>query len=121
MPRALAGCRILIVEDEGLTALDLEKMLLRAGCRAVAVASTLGDAVKHIGGHAFDAALLDINLSGELVYPAADALAARGIPFVFLTGYPSSTMPERFRAAPVCRKPCAQTAPLMALKQALGR
>jgi DNA-binding response OmpR family regulator len=53
-----------------------------------------------------DGALLDVNVAGELCFPVARALQARGVPFVFLTGYgDTETMPEEFRATPVVGKP----------------
>jgi hypothetical protein len=51
------------------------------------------------------AAILDVNLGGELVYPVADVLAARGVPFVFATGYGAESIEEQFRHIPVLEKP----------------
>ena len=52
-----------------------------------------------------DAALLDINLQGELVYPVANALAERGVPFVFVTAHAASEIPEPYCHRPVVTKP----------------
>jgi two-component SAPR family response regulator len=53
----------------------------------------------------FDAAIVDVNLGGQFVYPVADELVARGVPFVFLTGYAKTTLPERLQACPHLLKP----------------
>jgi hypothetical protein len=52
-----------------------------------------------------DAAILDVNLGGELIYPVADALAARGVPFVFVTGYGAESIDGRFAHVPILQKP----------------
>jgi DNA-binding response OmpR family regulator len=120
MQAGLQGRRILIVEDEAMIALDLELALERAGCVVVGPRPRLADALLHVDDEPFDAALLDINVHGELVFPLAELLAARGIPFVFLTGYGEVILPAHFRERPVCRKPCAAHRPLQALAQALA-
>src|SRR4051794_39097053 len=119
MDRQLRGRRILVIEDEGIVACDLEKLLLNAGCEVVSLAASIDAALRRIQSEYFDAALLDINISGELVYPAADALAAREIPFVFVTGYDRTALPGRFQNCLMCRKPYAREAPLRALERAL--
>ena len=57
----------------------------------------------------FEAAILDVNLGGELVYPVADLLSSRGIPFVFVTGYGRESIDRRFANAPVLEKPIELT------------
>jgi CheY-like chemotaxis protein len=85
--KLLSGRRILAVEDDMLIRLTLEDMLADLGCEAVSTAGTIDQAVGLIDLHRFDAATLDVNLGGTSSYPVADALAARGVPFVFSTGY----------------------------------
>lgn len=58
-----------------------------------------------IEASAIDAAVLDVNLNGEMSYPIADALAARGVPFVFVTGYDKDRMLDGYRTFPVLQKP----------------
>jgi two-component SAPR family response regulator len=58
----------------------------------------------------FDAAILDINVKGEMIYDVADAIAARDIPFVFVTGYGSESVDERFKTVPILQKPVDQIA-----------
>src|SRR5690606_28701228 len=96
--RDLAGLRILIVEDELLVALELETMLGSLGCEVVGPAARLEKALNLAETEELDGAVLDVNLRGKPVYPVAAALGARGIPFIFSTGYSnSSTVPGAFR------------------------
>jgi CheY-like chemotaxis protein len=104
---ALAGRRVLVVEDEMMIAMMIEDILAVQGCTIVGPATSVGKAMTMARAEQFDAALLDVNLKGELVYPAADLLIARGVPFIFLTGYDSAGVDkERFAAIPVLQKPC---------------
>ena len=86
MTGLLAGRSILVVEDEMLLLMHIERALTDAGCTATS-AATIDDALTLLDGTSFDAAMLDVNLHGEKSYPVADALALRGIPFAFSTGY----------------------------------
>lgn len=119
--RALAGKRVLVAEDEGLLALDLARTLRRAGCEVVGPAARVADALRLLaGGGAVDAAVLDVSLGGEAVVPVAEALAGRGVPVVFLTGYGREALPEPLRGRPVLRKPCRAGALLAALERAIS-
>jgi CheY-like chemotaxis protein len=96
----------MVVEDEALILLTIRDMLEDLGCEVAASESRSGAAVAAIGTTAIDAALLDVNLGrDETSYPIADALAARGIPFAFLTGYGSSGLREGYEDRPVLSKP----------------
>jgi CheY-like chemotaxis protein len=97
--------RVLVVEDEGLVAMLLEDMLDELGCEVAYSAATLADAMLWLdhGGEA-DAALLDVNMRGEDVWPVADALNARRTPFAFTSGY-GQLSEARFRDAPLLSKP----------------
>jgi DNA-binding response OmpR family regulator len=97
--------RVLIAEDEFLVGLQLEEDLRSAGCSIVGPFSTLETATLAARRERFDLALLDINLNGEPVYPLADELSARVVPFIFLSGYLSAALPERFRGTPQIAKP----------------
>lgn len=99
------GARVLIVEDEGLLALQIEDIFQSAGSTVIGPFSDVTRA-RHAARHkAVDFAVLDTNLNGEPVYPLADELSANGIPFVFVTGYEASNLPERFRSIPRVSKP----------------
>ncbi|HEY3800013.1 MAG TPA: response regulator [Caulobacteraceae bacterium] len=97
--------RVLVVEDEGLVAMTLEDMLDDLGCEIAGSAASVKEALAWIaGGGAADAALLDISLAGEYVFPVAEALTERGVPFAFTTGY-GETPAGQFRTAPLVSKP----------------
>jgi DNA-binding response OmpR family regulator len=97
--------RVLIAEDEFLVGIQLEEDLRSAGCSIVGPFSTLEMATRAARGEHFDLAILDINLNGNMVYPLADELSARGVPFIFLSGYISADLPDRFRKSPQITKP----------------
>ncbi|MCD2323348.1 response regulator [Sphingomonas sp. IC-56] len=104
--RALDGMRILVVEDEYLLADDLRDALTEAGAQVLGPVPSVDDAQALIAREAeIDAAVLDINLRGEMVFPVADVLAKRGVPFAFATGYDEWALPERFAGAPRVEKP----------------
>jgi CheY-like chemotaxis protein len=102
---ALAGKRVLIVEDEALVALLIEDVLADFACVPVGPCNTLATALAAVETETFDVALLDINLFGEKVYPVAYALAERHIPFLFVSGYGEAGVPPDRRDWKVCAKP----------------
>jgi two-component sensor histidine kinase/DNA-binding response OmpR family regulator len=99
----LRAQRVMIVEDEALIAMVLVENLQEMGLSAVGPFSRVADALKV--DEEIDAAILDVNLGGESVYPVAEMLSARGIPFVFMTGYGSASIDSRFANVPVLQKP----------------
>lgn len=105
MTSALSGRRILLVEDEIMVAWALEDMLGKLGCAVVGPAARVDQALALIDTVDVDAAVLDINLNGEESYPVADALTARGVPFLFSTGYHKSNLREAYRSLPLLQKP----------------
>jgi CheY-like chemotaxis protein len=101
----MSAPEVLVVEDEGLIALLLDDMLEDLGFHVAYSAASVAQALAWLDqGGAPDAALLDVNLAGEKVFPVADALAARGVPFVFSSGY-GEMSERRFGAAPMLGKP----------------
>jgi CheY-like chemotaxis protein len=104
--QTLTGRRVLVVEDEYLLADDLTQSLIEAGADVLGPAPSIEEATALIAAEAhIDAAVLDVNLRGEMVFPVADALRARGIPFAFATGYDQGALPDRFSDAPRVEKP----------------
>ncbi len=103
--RNLNGLRVLVVEDEALVALQLEDMLTDLGCAVIGPAARVNQTLDLRDGCRLDAAALDLNVAGELVYPVADALAHRGIPFIFATGYGADCLARPYRDRPVLQKP----------------
>jgi CheY-like chemotaxis protein len=103
----LTDKRVLLVEDEALVAMLVEDMLADEGCTVAAVASRLSDAIAAAQDTSIemDMAILDVNLAGEPVFPVAEALAARGVPFAFATGYGAGGLPEAWKNRPTLQKP----------------
>jgi len=99
--------RVLVAEDDYLLAMDVASALQRAGALVVGPAATLDEALAIISDPLIcDAAVLDISLVGEMVFPAADILADRSIGLVFYSGYDGIVVPERFRDAARVSKAC---------------
>jgi CheY-like chemotaxis protein len=98
--------RVLLVEDEYLLAARVADEFGQLGVEAVGPAASVEQALELVehGGH-LDAAVLDINLRGDVVYPVADALRARGVPFVFMTGYEQQPIPGGVQERGAFRKP----------------
>jgi CheY-like chemotaxis protein len=105
MTELLAGRRVLVVEDEMLILMMIEGMLSDLGCASVTSAATIDQALHLIDCEAFDVAMLDLNLDGQRTYPVADRLAARGVPFLFSTGYNDHGLQEGYRDRLVLNKP----------------
>jgi CheY-like chemotaxis protein len=103
----LRGHRLLIVEDEYLIAADLAASLEKVGAEVVGPAASVKEALELVQEDAgqLDAAVLDINLRGEQVFPVADVLARRGVPFVFTTGYDGVAVPSPYAGVPRFEKP----------------
>ena len=101
---SLQGRTILAVEDDMLAAMLLEDILQNAGCNVIG-AGHLEQATLLARERDIDAAVLDVNLHGLRSYPVADALGARGIPFVFVTGYGDKDLRELYPGCPVISKP----------------
>ena len=104
----LNGLRVLVVEDEAAISLLLEDMLLDFGCEVVGPAARLAAALEAVERETLDLAILDVNVAGEPIYPVAEALMRRQVPFVFSTGYGSAGIKDAYRDRPVLQKPFAQ-------------
>ncbi|MGR3541163.1 MAG: response regulator [Hasllibacter sp.] len=116
---ALHGHTILVVEDEFLIALNLEMSLNEAGAR-VRLAATVDEAVRGAGGEVH-AAILDVSLADGEVFPAADVLARRGLPFVFHSGHaaPEARL-ARYPGARALAKPAHEGVLLATLEEMLS-
>jgi CheY-like chemotaxis protein len=99
------GRNILVVEDEPLIAMMLEDFLETLGHRIYASCDNLTDALSACENGGFDVAILDVNLKGELVWPVAEALRNRGVPFVIASGGHVEPPPASFAQAPLLEKP----------------
>lgn len=105
MSGAGSGLVVLLVEDETLVAGMLQGMLSALGYSVAGPADSVDAALAIIQGETVDAAVLDINLNGKMSYPVADELNARGIPFVFSTGYGIDTLPAGYEDCVLLKKP----------------
>jgi CheY-like chemotaxis protein len=105
---AAAKRRVLVVEDEMLIGMLLEDMLSDLGHEVAAIVPRLKEALAAVDRETYDMAILDVHLHGESAFPVAEALIAKGTPFVFATGYGERGLPENFRGRPVLQKPFAK-------------
>jgi PAS domain S-box-containing protein len=103
--RLASGNRVLLVEDEILVAMMMKDILTELGFSVVGPFSRLGEAMIAAVHEEINAGIIDVNLGGEFVYPVADVLAARKIPFVFITGYGVESIDSRFGYVPIVKKP----------------
>jgi CheY-like chemotaxis protein len=108
MNATLAGRFVLVVEDEYFVADEMRRAFEKAGAKVLGPVAQVEHALRLIAAaDRIDAAVLDIRLFDGDVYPVADALQARGVPFVFATGYERSAIPERYANVRVLQKPVA--------------
>lgn len=113
----IEGVRLLLVEDEFLLALCLSDLLEDLGAQVLGPVACVADAVDVIQqAPEIDGAILDINLGGEVVFPVADLLRMRNVPFAFASGFDPDLLPARFRDVPMCRKPIDEAAVRAALQ-----
>jgi CheY-like chemotaxis protein len=118
--KPLAGVRVFLAEDEYHVMELIEEILGELGCTIADVASNVDDALAIAGKTQAQIALLDVNLHGTMIYPAAEVLARRGIPIVFSTGYGLAGIESKWKAFPVLQKPFAMGQLAAALTQAFA-
>lgn len=105
MTQGLRGSKILVVEDEFLVASLIQDILETAGCIVSGPIPRLAEAMDAARVEPCDAAVLDINLGGHRVFPVAEVLSRRQIPFAFVTGYSADSLPGEHQGRPTIRKP----------------
>ena len=102
----LRGYRILVIEDEYFLADDICSALKGLGADIIGPAGELARAIEIVNsGQLIDAAVLDVNLQDASIFPVADSLRIRNVPFVFTTGYDRSSIDSRFRDVQLWEKP----------------
>lgn len=107
----IRGLRLLLVEDEYVLALCLADLLEDLGADVLGPVASVADALDLIDkAPEIDGAILDINLGGEVVFPVADRLLARQVPFAFASAHDPHLMPARFRDVTLCSKPIDERA-----------
>jgi DNA-binding response OmpR family regulator len=120
VPNPGTGRRILVVEDEMLIGMLLEDMLADLGFEVAGVIPRVNEALAAAQQDNFDLAILDVHLNGQAVFPVADSLIAREVPFVFATGYGERGLPEKYRGRPILQKPFARDDLEKILKTLIG-
>lgn len=101
----MQGASVFVVEDEAMIRMMIVEMLEELGHRVVAEAGSIRTADPPARTAAFDLAVFDINVAGSNISPIAEIVAARGLPFIFVSGYGSAGVPVLFKDKPVLRKP----------------
>jgi two-component sensor histidine kinase len=109
-PLVLNGNRLLLVEDEALVASMMTEALIEIGFEIIGPFGKMDYRLGAAVSGKIDAAILDVNIGGELVYPIAEILAARAIPFAFVTGYAEDNIDKKFANVPVMQKPVERKA-----------
>jgi two-component sensor histidine kinase/DNA-binding response OmpR family regulator len=112
--------RLLLVEDEALVGMMMRDALDDIGFDVTGPVGSLADARIAAISDGIDGAVLDINLAGEMVFPVADLLRARGVPFIFVTGYDPESIDPKFAGVPVLQKPVSRDVLEQALRENVG-
>jgi CheY-like chemotaxis protein len=116
----LTGRRILVVEDSPVVGPVTVEILADLGCEVVGPAPNMAAARDLVENGGFDAALMDVHIRGERVFPLCELLLSRNIPFVFTSGYADWHMPEKWRDRPRLQKPYTVEQVGAALSEALS-
>jgi CheY-like chemotaxis protein len=101
----LTGRRILVVEDSPVIGPFTADLLAELGCKVVGPAPTMASARALVEAGGIDAALMDVHIRGERVFPLCDGLEAQGVPFIFTSGYADWQTPEKWHGRPRLQKP----------------
>jgi DNA-binding NtrC family response regulator len=117
MRMELDGLKVLVVEDEMLVAAEMEATLEDLGCHVVGPFGRVGQALAALDDVEVDAAVLDVNVRGEMIFPVAERLQALGVPMIFCTGYADlPNLPEPLKNQVRLSKPCAAASIEQALR-----
>lgn len=121
MAAQLVGRRVLIVEDEYFIADEMRRAFEDEGAEVLGPVGRVDEALALLGGAAsLDGAVLDVYLDNEMVFPLADALLQKGIPFVFTTGYDQAALPEQYSVVDRLEKPVEAATVIRAMRRLLG-
>jgi CheY-like chemotaxis protein len=115
---SVGGKRVLVVEDELMIRMLLQDMLTDLGYTLAGEAGRIDEAMALARDGEFDVAILDVNLNGQPISPVVEILVARGLPFVFATGYGQRGVPEPYRQRPTLQKPFQADALAQAIEAA---
>lgn len=117
----LEGIKVLVLEDEYFIADDLSRALHAAGAQTVGPASTVQQANSLLAAQPVDAAILDLNLRGDMAVEFAEQLSASGLPCVIVSGYGPGSLPESLSAIPSIEKPVRYEKVISCLAGQIGR
>jgi len=117
----LSGKRILVVEDEGIVAFWVSEVLTSAGASVIGPAASVREALALLENGAVDGAVLDYKLQSDTTAAVADLLAAKGVPFVFATGYDGTAIEARHAGRPRLEKAFAAEELIFVLRSTLDR
>lgn len=109
--------RVLVVEDNVIIAMEIEFLAGECGCAVVGPAGSVNEALNEIGEAEIEGAILDINLGDERIWPLAEYLTERQVPFVLATGYGLEEVPDSFKNCVILSKPISRAALQKALKE----
>ena len=112
--------RILVVENENIIAMEISWIVEDAGYSIVGPERSVETTRQVLSRHKVDLALLDVHLAGETVFPVSEMLDAIGVPYIFLTSHPVSSLPGRYEGRPLLTKPFRSRALLALIQQILG-
>jgi DNA-binding response OmpR family regulator len=101
----LAGHTILVVEDEYFLGDDVAAALSGIGAKVIGPLNDLEQAMQAVSENALAGAALDVNVRGQTIYPLAQELQSRGVPFIFMTGYGRDAIPREYQHVRRCEKP----------------
>lgn len=119
---ALQDLRVLVVENDEMSAALLQMQLVQSGALVVGLAASVAEALRLLEEAAPDVALLDYRLAhNETSEPVAAALAARGVPFVLATGMAAEQLPVAMQSGVLLIKPYLSAELSKALARAVGR
>jgi CheY-like chemotaxis protein len=117
----LSGRRILVVEDEYFLADDMSRAFRSCGAEVAGPVGDMEDALRILhDGSIVDAAVLDVNIRNEMIFPIAQELRARHVPFVFTTGYDRIGITPEFQDVPLWEKPIDVAAMIRELAGLIG-
>jgi DNA-binding response OmpR family regulator len=111
---------VLLVEDDPLVGMDVERVLADAGYRVIGPAGNSADALAILGRESPDLTILDLNLHGEMAFAVFDVLDEAGRPFIILSGHSRQVVPSRHARRPFLQKPCDDRVLLRAVHAAIG-
>jgi two-component SAPR family response regulator len=105
LPLSKSNGNVLLIEDESMVAMMIEEVLSELGLRVIGPYATVPEALRAASEISVDAAVLDINLDGQLIFPVVDILLEKRVPVAFISGYEVESLDVRYAHIPFVQKP----------------